>query len=124
MPAMELYLRSAAPHFQTAEMGLGPYSLCRKSSGFLRTAGVLLFIHFAICPIQHLVQRVTVLPFGNSNAHADLKILKITRFVPICEFAVDTIDYNLCSGCIRIGKKDQELVSAITDDVIRAADRS
>src|ERR1700674_3384570 len=81
-----------------------------------------LFVHFTIRRVEHYVKRVPIVPFRNADSQAESEFFKVTGLVPIVQLVVDPLTYLLCSRGSGIRQKDQELISTVTYNCVRAPD--
>ena len=66
------------------------------------TLAALVLVHSPICSVKHLVNGVSVVPLGQTDAQADLETLEVSCTVPVVELVLNPFNHILSANRSRI----------------------
>jgi hypothetical protein len=72
--------------------------------------GVLVLVHSAIRPLEHLIEGVSVVPLGQTDAQADPEALEVSCIVPIVELVLLESRIRSSAGCDSVPLFENELL--------------
>lgn len=72
--------------------------------------GVFVLVHSAIRPVEHLIEGVSIVPLGQTDAQADPEALEVSCIVPIVELVLLESRIRSSAGCDSVPLFENELL--------------
>ena len=87
----------------------------------LRSGLCFVGVHVPVSVVQHFVYRLSVGPFGRTDAQTDGPIFQMPAVVPVIQVILYSFDNSLGLGRRGIGQDGEKLVTAIADHGVGTA---